>query len=77
VSKPPLSEFRRAQLLIWAAKLDDLMAERQISQAKLARLMDTAPSTICDLLQGKDAYASTYFAAFAALGVEVEIKSLS
>lgn len=67
-----LTERRHAQLLIWAAKLDLAMAEKQISQAKLARLMNTDRATICRLLQGHDAKASTYLQAFEVLEIRLE-----
>lgn len=71
-----LTDPRKAQLLIWAAKLDDAMAARCITQAKLARLMETDRATICRLLQGGDVKASTYLHAFHVLGIELEPKVL-
>lgn len=63
---------RRAPLHVWASALSDLMTAQHVSQAQLARRMGTDPSTVCKLLQGSDAKASTYLAAFAALGVTVD-----
>jgi transcriptional regulator with XRE-family HTH domain len=60
---------RQAQLQLWAAKIDDLMAQQHLSQAQLALRMHTDHSTVCRLLKGSDAKASTYIAAFVALGV--------
>jgi transcriptional regulator with XRE-family HTH domain len=71
-----LTDHRKAQLLIWAAKIDLAMAERQITQAKLARLMDTDRGTICRLLQGHDVRASTYLQAFEVLGIALEPRVL-
>lgn len=71
-----LTDRRKAQLLIWAAKLDDAMAHQQVSQAQLARLMETDRATICRLLQGADAKVSTYLHAFEVLHITLEPKVL-
>jgi len=63
----------QAELIILAGKLDELMAERVVSQAKLARLMQTNRATVCRLLQGSDAKMSTYLRAFEVLGVDMVI----
>jgi hypothetical protein len=64
-------DYKDAQLLVWAARIDLAMADRQINQARLAMLMDTDPATVCRLLKGYDSKASTYLSAFHALGIEV------
>ena len=64
-------ERRQAEILVIAAKLSDAMAERALSQAALARRMDANRATVNRMLQGSDAYLSTWLDAFDALGYRV------
>lgn len=67
-------EQREADLLVIAAKIDLLMAERVISQAELARRMETDRATVCRALQGRDISLSTLLGFLNALGYEIEFK---
>lgn len=62
-------------LLILAARIDELMAERAMNQAMLARLMQTNRATVCRLLQGYDSKMSTYLRALEVLQADVVVRS--
>jgi DNA-binding Xre family transcriptional regulator len=65
---------RQANLLVIASKIDLLMAERVITQAELARRMETDRATVCRVLQGKDMTLSTLCRFLDALDCEIEFK---
>lgn len=69
-----LTPVHAAQLLRLAARLDALRAQRAFSQHQLADRMHTDAATVCRLLQGADAKASTVLAAIDALGCELVIQ---
>ena len=69
-----LTPVHAAHLQRLAARLDDLRAQRAFSQHQLADRMQTDPATVCRLLQGSDAKASTVLAAIDALGCELLIQ---
>jgi len=69
-----MTHEEQARILILAAQVDDLMAAQAITQAQLARLMDTNRATVCLLLQGRDARLSTYLRALDALDAEIVIR---
>lgn len=64
-------ERRQAEVLVIAAKLSDAMATHAVSQAELGRRMSANRATVNRMLQGSDAYLSTWLDAFDALGYRV------
>lgn len=64
---------RRARVTIIAARLDDAM-RGHLTQAALARALDTDRATVCRMLQGRDGMVSTWLAAFDAAGYELVVK---
>lgn len=64
----------QAHILILAAKVDDLMAQQALTQAQLAKRMQTDRATVCRLLQGSDARLSTYLKALEVLNAEIIIR---
>lgn len=65
---------RDAHLVLLMAKLADLMAEQQVSQAELARRMDTHPAVVSKMLSLKvDPRASTLLAALKALHRHIDM----
>lgn len=66
-------ERHEAELMILAARLDLVMSEQSVSQAELARRMQTNPATVSKMLKGADSKVSTYLTAFDALGYALEV----
>lgn len=66
-------DLREAHRVILAARVDLEMSKQAISQAELARRMNTSRAVVCRLLKGHDSKVSTYLLAFDALGLRVEL----
>lgn len=64
----------QVHILILAAQVDDLMAQQALTQAQLAKRMQTDRATVCRLLQGSDARLSTYLKALEVLNAEIIIR---
>lgn len=67
-------DIRRARVLILAAQLDLVMSAELVTQASLARKIESDRATVNKMLQGKDGLVSTWIAAVEALGYEVILK---
>lgn len=64
-------EIKEARLLVVAAKIDVLMAGQHVSQAELARRLETDRATVCRVLQGKGITVATLVAFLDVLGYEM------
>ena len=67
-------QARLTRVALLAAELDLAMAQRVLTQAQLARLVDTDRATVNKMLKGKDGMVSTWLAAFDAAGFAVIIQ---
>ncbi len=67
---------RDAHLVLLMSKVADIMAAQAISQAELARRMDTHPAVVSKMLKLKvDPRASTLVAMLTALHCTIDLKS--
>ena len=67
-------ERRHAYRLLVAAQIDVLMAGKALSQAALARRMETDRATVCRVLQGQEITVSTLKAFAEALDCDVVLR---
>jgi predicted transcriptional regulator len=69
---------RESHLETLVADISRRMSEQHVSQAELARRMDTHPSAVCNVLKLKvDPRASTLIAMLKALGCQLTLEPIS